>query len=97
MALKTAGTNLTTSLSALQWQPGGLSPTDLAAIMALITDSIGGIQPGSIADGYLYMPAKRAPQGIRINPGDWILVDNKGHPLIVPNADFAGGGSWTHS
>lgn len=96
MALKTAGTNLTTSLSALQWQPGGLNTTDLAAIAALITDSIGGIQPGSIADGYLYMPTKRAPQGIRINPGDWILVDSKGYPLIVPNANFVGG-SWAHS
>lgn len=102
MALLTAGTKLTTSLQAIQWQPSGMSATDFAALNALIRTPVTGAygaaaarSPGYIENGFLFLPENKSPQGIKLTPGDWIMVDGAGWVIVVPAAIFAT--SWQHS
>src|SRR5665213_2337591 len=103
MALKTAGTKLTTGLQAIQWQPSGMNQTDLAALIALMRAPVTGeygaaaaTSCGYIENGLLYAPSTTEyNQGIKLHPGDWIMVDGAGWPIVVPSAVFAT--SWQHS
>ncbi len=106
MSLLTAGTKLTTSLQALQWQPSGMSQTDLGNLNELIKElpPVAGIPGGSnttqkssawLQNGTLFLPSLKDQQGIRVDPGDWIMVDGKGWPIIVPAVIFST--SWQHS
>ena len=105
MALKTAGTAATTSLTAIQWQPALASTTlktDLATLIASIRTPVTGaygaaaaIDIGYIENGILQLPDKKSPGGIRLDPGDWIMVDGAGWVIVVPGAIFAT--SWVHS
>jgi len=99
MALLTAGTKLTTSLSALQFQPGGLSTADSASLMLLIKDpTVNGsprVPSGVIENNRLYLPDNKTPAGIELRPGDWIMVDGAGYPLVIPSSVFST--SWQHS
>jgi hypothetical protein len=99
MATKTAGTNATNSLTALPFKPGlgsGMSAADIATIeQAIVGDNRSGPKIGGRFDssGILYFPASAAgsPQ-----PGDYVVVDNRGWPIVV-RADSITNGAWTHS
>ncbi len=102
MALKTAGTNATNTLKAIQWQPAGMNQTDLAAFLALIRSSVTGAYgaaatyaQGFIENGRLFLPDGCTPQGIQLTAGDWLMVDGAGNVIVVPASTFAT--SWTHS
>lgn len=104
MAVLTAGTKLTTSLTTLAFQPSGMSTTDFATLMASIQElppvaGIGGSNTTQkrawFTNGRLFLPDNRAPAGIQVNPGDYIAVDGKGWPIIIPGNIFST--SWQHS
>lgn len=103
MALLTAGTKLTTSLSALIWQPSGMNQTDLANLISKITDPVVGASGASAATsrgyiehGILHLPnPERMPQGYKLHAGDIICVDGAGNPFVLPSQNF--GTSWQHS
>lgn len=105
MALKTAGTAATTSLTAIQWQPALATAQlklDLATLIASIRTPVTGaygaaaaIDLGYIENGMLFLPNQKSPAGIRLDAGDWIMVDGAGWVIVVPNSIFAT--SWVHS
>ncbi len=103
MALKTFGTNGTTSLSAVQFHPssGVMSDSDLAAFNALINPNYGGANPNS---GKLGTYIERAGQlwlpdrgWVKVNPYDWLVVDSTtGWPFIL-SKNAVDSGPYTHS
>lgn len=98
MATLTAGTKTTSSLTALQFQRGGLSPADVATINNAIKQynvNTTPCVPGAFENGILYLPNNKTPAGIRLSEGDWIMVDGAGFPLVIPSAIFST--SWQHS
>lgn len=105
MALKTAGTASTTGLTAIQWQPAMASATlktDLATLIASIRTPVTGAYGAAVArdlgyieNGMLFLPEAKSPGGIRLDAGDWIMVDGAGWVIVVPSAIFAT--SWVHS
>lgn len=100
MALLTAGTKTTSSLSALIWQPSGMSPTDLGNLLELIKPPSLTVNPvinkkAWVQNGRLFVPGERDQLGFLINPGDYIMVDGNGWPFIVPSQNFST--SWQHS
>jgi hypothetical protein len=98
MATKTAGTAATTSLTAIQWQKNGVSAADLATIRNSILQynvNTSPRVPGAFENGILYYPDNRTPGGFRLIPGDWLMVDGAGFPVVIPSAIFAT--SWVHS
>jgi len=98
MALKTLGTNATTTLHALTFQRAGLLTADVATFRASIkNDLVNGnpIWPGGFEDGLLYIPNRGV---LQIQPGDYIAYDATGWPILVSaNAIASGSTSWTHS
>lgn len=102
MATKTVGTSLTTSLVAIQWQPGGLNPTDLATINELIhgvTAVTSYKTSARVENGILYIPLRSfSSEYITLTPGDWIAVDaSTGWPVVIPKAVMDASTAWTHS
>lgn len=102
MATKTIGTSLTTSLVAIQWQPGGLNANDLATINELIHNvSDGQIRKRScyVENGLLFIPARSiSDEWITLTAGDWVAVDSStGWPIVIPSAVMAASTAWTHS
>ena len=101
MATKTGGTKATTSLTTLQWQPGNISVADLATINELMRnpgDAASLPDSCRIENGLLYLPRNKSI--IQLNPGDWIMVDANGWPIVIPNVDMISmspATSWTHS
>lgn len=103
MALKTFGTNATTSLSAIQFNPssGVMTDSDLALFNALIQPNYGGLHPNSgkmntYVDrmGQLWIPRKG---WVKVDPGDWLCVDSTtGWPFILSQNAVASG-PYTHS
>ena len=96
MATKTAGTATTTSLTALQFQRGGLLPADVATINNAILQynvNTNPRVPGAFEMGQLYLPNNKGV--IRLSEGDWVMVDGAGFPFVIPGAIFAT--SWVHS
>lgn len=105
MATLTAGTKLTTSLTAIQWQPAGVAAADLATINnAMRNPTTGAFGVGAatglgrLENGFLYLPDRGQNYpgaAIALQPGDWVMVDGKGWPIVVPNSIFST--SWQHS
>lgn len=99
MALKTLGTNATTSLSALQFNHdfAVMSDADLAAFNALVkadktTSDKQAVQLSR--DGHLYIPGRGQ---IKVSNGDWVAIDTAtGWPIILSAAAIASG-PYTHS
>lgn len=93
MAVKTLGTNATTTLSAVQWPStyagGSISNTDFATIANdILNDAVPAglltntIFPGAfVREGKLYVPNRGV---LSIHPGDWIAVDTStGWPILI--------------
>jgi hypothetical protein len=98
MATKTFGTAAATSLTAIQWQPGGILPADIANIAQHIkAQRTGGtISPGAFdQSGRVFLPAKRG--FIQMEPGDWVAYDANGWPIVVSSYSVAIGTPWSHS
>lgn len=112
MTTRTLGTNLTTTLTAVQFQygmtqlPGGQSgflASDFAAIANAIKDDqiiSHPVDSGAfMQNGMLFVPNRGV---LRVLPGDFVGVDARGWPILV-SADAitpTGGGpvsSWTHN
>ena len=102
MALKTLGTNATTSLTAYQQSPGGLSVG--SGIDAQMRNSIKNdvinknpLWPGPLGakiDGNnnrIYIPNRGH---ITILPGDWIAIDSTGWPILLSKNAVANA-AWT--
>lgn len=98
MALKTLGTNATTTLHALVFQRGGLATADVATFKENILNdqvNVNPIYPGAFEQGLLYVPNRG---NLIIMPGDYIAYDATGWPILVSaNAIASGSTSWTHS
>lgn len=100
MATKTAGSNANNSLTALQYQPGlgsGMSAADIATMNQLIKQANRLLNPvgGSFdSSGVLVLPGDRGM--VKMFPGDWLCIDNRGWPFVV-TADSMTSGAWTHS
>lgn len=106
MATKTAGTKLTTSLTAIQWTPS-TSAADIATINnamrspttgAFGASVTGATGCGRLENGILYFPdrgASRPSAFAVLHLNDWIMVDAAGWPVVVPDSIFAT--SWQHS
>lgn len=110
MALKTFGSNATTSLRAIQFHPSinVLSDADLAAYNALIKPAGGTAyspdsptpQSGYLTgkyigrDGQFWIPGRGF---IKVLPGDWCVVDSTtGWPFVL-SAGAVASGPYTHS
>ena len=100
MALLTLGTNSTTTLNALVYNPQ-VNAADLAQIVENIKSqpSAGTYQviaPGSFDQtGRLHFPGRRG--FVNLKPGDYIAYDAVGWPVIVSGFSIANSGGWTHS
>jgi hypothetical protein len=105
MSTVTAGTKLTTSLTALQWKRGGNTAADIAtinnAMRAPTTGSFGKAAAtgcGRLENGILYLPDRGVAEPgafIPLHNNDWIMVDAAGWPVVVPDIIFTT--SWQHS
>jgi hypothetical protein len=110
MALKTLGTNATTSLSALLFHPSAdvMTDSDLAAFNALIKPAGGTPYSADSETGNSgYMTGKYLERGgvmwlpgrgfIRLRPGDWVAVDaTTGWPFLL-SAGAVASGPYTHN
>lgn len=97
MSLITLGTNATTTLQALAWNPQS-EIVDIASIAAGIKGQNAQqlIAPGDFAqNGRLHFPGRRG--FVNLLPGDYIAFDAQGWPVIVSSWSIANGGGWTHS
>lgn len=100
MALVTLGTNATSTLQAIAWNPQ-IAAADLAQIMNNIksqpsTGSFQRISPGAFAQtGRLHFPGRRG--FVNLLPGDYIAYDAVGWPVIVSAFSIANSGGWTHT
>jgi hypothetical protein len=100
MAIGTAGTNATTSLTAYRWVGGygsGLLAADYATLNAdVLQDNTSGraVSEGFAIDsaGWLTVPGRR--HRLLIKPQDVILIDSTGWPMLL-SANAAANGPWT--
>lgn len=98
MALKTLGTNATTTLNAFVMDTN-VSAADYASIaLHILDDKINThpISPGAFAQhGLLYVPNRGVLKCLK---GDYVAYDASGWPILVSaNAIASGSTSWTHS
>lgn len=95
MALSTLGSNANNSLSALPMS-GSMAPADIAALAnGVLNDLVNGnpIWPGAFAQtGLLFVPNRGL---LKVLPGDYVAIDNKGWPILV-SANSIATGAWTH-
>jgi len=97
MATITLGTNATTTLTAIAWNPA-VAAADIAAINNNIKmqNAVGRLVPGAFAkNGRLQLPGRRG--FILVQPGDYVAFDGAGWPIVVSEFSIANGGGWTHS
>lgn len=99
MATKTLGTAATTTLTALQFQPGWSgAQADFATLSALLKDqtAANNVFPAALSQaGQLYLPQTRGI--IQLLPGDYVAVDPvTGWPIVL-NAAAAAGASFVHT
>jgi len=97
MALITLGTNATTTLNALVWNPASAA-ADVAQINNNIKmqNAVGKLIPGAFAkNGRLQLPGRRG--FILLLPGDYVAYDGAGWPIVVSAYSIANGGGWTHT
>lgn len=99
MALRTLGTNATTSLNALLYA-ASLPAADVASLALSIKDDVNVTHPvftGAFvlggSQGQLYVPNRGM---LIVNPGDFVGVDSRGWPILL-SADTIANGPWTHS
>lgn len=96
MATSTLGTNATTSLTSLI-NSAAMSVADLATIALAIKDDLTNgnpIWPGAYAqNSLLYVPNRGV---LKVLPGDFVGVDNKGWPILVSKNSIANA-AWTHT
>lgn len=97
MALLTAGTDATTSLSAQAFSPTA-TIADVASFAAYIKDDQNPAHPTMPTaygtNGLLYVPNRGI---LKILPGDYVMVDTTtGWPILV-SAYAIASGPWTHS
>ena len=109
MALKTAGTLTTTTLSALVID-SNFTPADIATLRAAIRYNWtfvngayvrvqkGDIVPGGIdfvgGNAILNIPGRGQLTAL---PGDYIAVDPNGWPILIAGGSINSGGGWAHS
>lgn len=104
MALKTFGTNATTSLEAVQFyaSQGLMTDSDLALMNAAILPNYGStIDPNSgklgtyvSRDGQLYIPRRG---WIKLLEGDWVITDaTTGFPFVL-SKNAVVSGPYSHS
>lgn len=111
MATSTLGTNANSSIPFALQAPGsfvsnlGVASSSVAAAadMATLNNAIRDDQnrvpafPGSMGgwstQGQLYVPNRGF---LKVLPGDWVGVDNRGWPILL-SADTIANGLWTHS
>lgn len=111
MATSTLGTNANSSIPLALQAPGSFtsnlgvvsSSVAVAADVATLNNAIRDDQnrvlafPGSMGgwstDGKLYIPNRG---WLKVYPGDWIGVDNRGWPILL-SADTIANGLWTHT
>lgn len=97
MALKTLGTNATTSLHALV---SNLDQTvaDIAQFRENVKSDLEPypVWPGAFEmNGLLYIPRRGV---LQVLPGDYVAYDAAGWPILLSaNAIASGSTSWTHS
>ena len=98
MALLTLGTNATTTLQALNWNPQA-AVADIAAITGGIKSQNAvnaQITQGFFSqNGRLHFPGRRG--SVNLLPGDFVAFDLVGWPIIVSAFSIANSGGWTHS
>ena len=102
MALKTAGTNLTTSLQGVIYDSNtavtGFTEADFATLRANIKNdqqNTNPIWPDAFHMGQLFVPNRGV---LKLLPGDYVLFDSFGWPILVSGKSIAAAGtSWTHS
>lgn len=86
MATKTAGSNTTANLTALQFPSfaaGAMSDADIATIANAIINDVDPPAgwPGAFSRlGLLYVPNRGV---LKVQPGDWVMVDAAGWPILV--------------
>jgi len=98
MSTSTLGTNANNTLTSLVFG-GAMNTTDLATIANSIKDDLTNgnpVWPGAWAQtGLLYVPNRGV---LRMLPGDFVGVDNRGWPILLSAASaVAAGGNWTHT
>lgn len=111
MATSTLGTNANSSIPLALQAPGSFitpagtvsSSTAVAADVAALNNAIRDDQnrvlafPGAMGgwstQGQLYIPNRGY---LKVLPGDWIGVDNRGWPILL-SADTIANGLWTHA
>lgn len=107
MATGTGGTTANNSLTSLQFNGGSNADADVATIAnAILDDQLGTnngvparIWPGAfVKNGLLFIP-NRTLGGIRMLPGDRVMVDTvSGWPILVSKEALAIAGSvWNSS
>jgi hypothetical protein len=97
MALRTLGTNATTSLNALLFQRAGMNAADVATFKANVKDDLTNghpIVPGAFELGRLVIPNRQG--WLEIRPGDFIAYDSTGWPILL-SANAIANGPWTHT
>ena len=110
MALKTAGTSATTTLSALVVD-SNFTIADIATLRAAIKynwvfvngayvrQQAGAIMPGGIeyvgGNAILTLPGGRGT--LQAQPGDYIAVDPNGWPILIAGGSINSGSGWAHS
>ena len=86
MALNTFGTNATSTLSALNWNPQS-AIADVAQVAANILDDLNvahPIWPGAFQNnGILYIPNRGV---LKVLPGDWVAYGSTGFPILLSAA-----------
>lgn len=110
MALKTAGTSLTTTLNALVVD-SNFTLADIATARAAIKHNWtyvngayvrvqkGDIFPGGIdfvgGTAVLTLPGGRGQ--LTAQPGDYIAIDPNGWPILIAGGSINSGSGWAHS
>ena len=97
MALRTLGSNATTSLQALTVGTGDLIPADVASLSNQIRDDLILSRPqlgqAYSRNGILFFPNRG---WLKCLPGDYVAVDGRGWPILL-SADTIANGPWTHT
>jgi len=80
----------------MQFLSGANPAADYAALANAILNDQNRLQiwPGAWSqNGMLFVPNRGS---LRVLPGDWVGVDNRGWPVLL-SADTIASGLWTHS
>lgn len=94
MATFSGGTNANNSLTGV-FMAGSMAAADVASIAnGIKNDAVNGlpISPGAFSsNGLLYVPNRGV---LKVNPGDAVLIDSTGWPILL-SAYAVANGPWT--